>query len=220
MNRMPITTTSIAHVRLTVTDIARSRQFYDSVFGWPVFLEMPEDADEATRAQLWFLFGGVVYNIGDALLGLRPVATDSFDENRAGLDHIAFQVASKAELDAAAAHLDDLNISPRADQRYRPGLHPGVPRPGQHRPGTGRAEVNHRHATSASRRFARNATTAAGSSDAGVTHASGIGCSQATSGAAGAGCVYRSSLGAPGPDGSMRRLLRRNALRQALVAIR
>ena len=69
MNRMPITTTSIAHVRLTVTDIARSRQFYDSVFGWPVFLEMPEDADDATRAQLWFLFGGVVYNIGDALLG-------------------------------------------------------------------------------------------------------------------------------------------------------
>ena len=111
MNRMPITTTSIAHVRLTVTDIARSRQFYDSVFGWPIFLEMPDDADEATRAQLWFLFGGVVYNIGDALLGLRPVATDSFDENRAGLDHIAFQVSSKAELDAAAAHLNDLNIS-------------------------------------------------------------------------------------------------------------
>ena len=95
MNRMPITTTSIAHVRLTVTDIARSRQFYDSVFGWPIFLEMPEDADDATRAQLWFLFGGVVYNIGDALLGLRPVATDSFDENRAGLDHIAFQVSSR-----------------------------------------------------------------------------------------------------------------------------
>ena len=111
MNLMPITTTSISHVRLTVTEIARSRQFYDAVFGWPVFLELPDDADEATRAQLWFLYGGVIYNIGDALLGLRPVATDSFNEARAGLDHIAFQVASKAELDAAAAHLDDLNIA-------------------------------------------------------------------------------------------------------------
>ena len=111
MNLMPITTTSISHVRLTVTEIARSRQFYDAVFGWPVFLELPDDADEATRAQLWFLYGGVIYNIGDALLGLRPVATDSFNEDRAGLDHIAFQVASQAELDAAAAHLDDLNIS-------------------------------------------------------------------------------------------------------------
>lgn len=111
MNLMPITTTSISHVRLTVTEIARSRQFYDAVFGWPVFLELPDDADEATRAQLWFLYGGVIYNIGDALLGLRPVATDSFNEDRAGLDHIAFQVASKAELDAAAAYLDDLNIA-------------------------------------------------------------------------------------------------------------
>jgi len=25
-----------AHIRLTVTDIARSKAFYDEVFGWPV----------------------------------------------------------------------------------------------------------------------------------------------------------------------------------------
>ena len=111
MKLMAITTTSIAHVRLTVTDIARSRQFYDSVFGWRVALEVPEDADDATREALGFLFGGVVYQVGDSLVGLRPVATDRFDEDRAGLDHLAFRVDSKAELDAAAAHLDDLNIS-------------------------------------------------------------------------------------------------------------
>ena len=39
---MTIPTTSIAHVRLTVTDIERSRHFYDSVFGWPVLVEMPD----------------------------------------------------------------------------------------------------------------------------------------------------------------------------------
>ena len=111
MKLMAITTTSIAHVRLTVTDIARSRQFYDSVFGWRVALEVPEDADDATREALGFLFGGVVYQVGDSLVGLRPVATDRFDEDRAGLDHLAFRVDSKAELDAAAAYLDDLNIS-------------------------------------------------------------------------------------------------------------
>lgn len=108
---MPIATNSIAHVRLTVTDIGRSRQFYDSVFGWPVALAVPDDADEATRAQLGFLFGGVIYNIGNALLGLRPVATDTFSEDRVGLDHLAFTVGSKADLDSAAAHLDDLNIA-------------------------------------------------------------------------------------------------------------
>lgn len=110
MNRMAITTTSIAHVRLTVTDIARSRQFYDSVFGWPVLLEHPEDADDATREALGFLFGGVIYRVGNGLIGLRPVASDRFNEDRCGLDHLAFTVATKDELEAAAKHLDDLGI--------------------------------------------------------------------------------------------------------------
>ncbi len=111
MTPMAISTSSIAHVRLTVTDIARSREFYENVFGWPVALEVPENADHATREALGFLFGGVVYHIGDSLVGLRPVATDRFDEDRAGLDHLAFRVASRAELDDAAAHLADLGIT-------------------------------------------------------------------------------------------------------------
>jgi glyoxylase I family protein len=110
MGRMGIPSSSIAHVRFTVTDIERSRQFYESVFGWPVLLEVPENADEKTRGQLGFLFGGVIYDLGGTLLGLRPVATDRFDENRAGLDHIAFRLANKAELDAAAAHLDEIGV--------------------------------------------------------------------------------------------------------------
>ena len=107
---MAINTNSIAHVRLTVTDIERSRQFYESVFGWPVLIEAPESADAATQEALGFLFGGVVYDLGGALIGLRPVAEDRFHEDRCGLDHMAFRVASKDELDAAAAHLDDIGI--------------------------------------------------------------------------------------------------------------
>jgi glyoxylase I family protein len=101
---------SIAHVRLTVTDIERSRQFYESVFGWPVLIEVPENADEATRTQLSFLYGGVIYDLGGTLLGLRPVATDRFNEDRTGLDHIAFRLGSKNELDSAATHLDELGV--------------------------------------------------------------------------------------------------------------
>ncbi len=108
---MAITTTTIAHIRLTVTDIARSRQFYESVFDWPINLEMPEDADDATRERLAFLFGGVIYNVGDSRVGLRPVADDTFDEDRIGLDHLAFRLGSKSELDDAAAHLDELGIA-------------------------------------------------------------------------------------------------------------
>jgi glyoxylase I family protein len=111
MDRMTINTTSIAHVRLTVTDIERSRRFYEGVFGWPVLVEMPEGADDALREQLGFLFGGVIYNIGGALIGLRPVADDRFDEDRTGLDHVAFRLDSKDELDSAAGHLEDLGIA-------------------------------------------------------------------------------------------------------------
>ena len=107
---MAITTSSIAHLRLTVTDIERSRQFYESVFGWPVLIESPDSADAATREALGFLFGGVIYDLGVTLIGLRPVATDRFHEDRCGLDHLAFRVAGKAELDDAAAHLDELAV--------------------------------------------------------------------------------------------------------------
>ena len=110
MEQVGFTSSSIAHIRLTVTDIERSRQFYESVFGWPVLLEIPENADESTRNQLGFLFGGVIYDLGGTLLGLRPVATDRFDEDRVGLDHIAFRLTSKDELESAAAHLDELGV--------------------------------------------------------------------------------------------------------------
>jgi glyoxylase I family protein len=114
MGRVGLSSTSIAHVRLTVTDIEKSRQFYESVFGWAVLVEVPDNADQATRNQLGFLYGGVIYDLGGTLIGLRPVATDRFHEDRAGLDHIAFRLGSKAELDSAAAHLDEIGVNHEA----------------------------------------------------------------------------------------------------------
>lgn len=108
---MPIPTTGYAHVRLTVTDLARSRAFYDDVFGLPVAFELPEDADEETRQQLWFLFGGVIYRLGDSLLGLRPVGEDAFAEDRTGLDHVSFAVPSHADLVDAVATLDQRGVA-------------------------------------------------------------------------------------------------------------
>ncbi len=109
---MAISLEGVAHVRLTVTDIDRSRAFYDRVFGLPVAFEVPSDADEQTRQQLAFLFGGVIYRLGANLLGLRPVAPadDRFDEDRVGLDHLSLAVADRAALYAAAEHLDGLGV--------------------------------------------------------------------------------------------------------------
>ena len=112
---MPIPLPSgFSHVRLTVTDIARSRAFYERVFGFTVAYEAPpEDSDQSTKDALGFLFGGVIYSFGPGnLLGLRPVAQtgDAFDEDRVGLDHLAFRLSSKDDLDAAVAVLDELGI--------------------------------------------------------------------------------------------------------------
>ena len=108
---MPIATTAFSHVRLTVTDIDRSRKFYDDVFGLPVAVELPPNADDATREKLWFLFGGVIYQLGDSLFGLRPVSQEEFDENKTGLDHLSFAVADRAALDDAATTLDGLGVA-------------------------------------------------------------------------------------------------------------
>lgn len=110
MSSIPVT--GYAHVRLTVTDIERSRSFYDEVFGFDVAYELPPDADEQTREQLWFLYGGVIYQVPGGLFGLRPVAPgdDHFTENRIGLDHLSFAVPSRADLDAAADRLDRLGV--------------------------------------------------------------------------------------------------------------
>lgn len=109
---MAVTIDSVHHVRLTVRDIATSRAFYDRVFGWDVAYELPADADEATREQLWFLFGGVIYQIPGGLFGLRPVAPgdDTFSEDRTGLDHVSFAVASRSVLDDATALLDEMGV--------------------------------------------------------------------------------------------------------------
>lgn len=110
---MTISTVGVHHVRLTVRDLAASRAFYDAVFGWQVAYELPADADAATREQLWFLFGGVIYAMPGGLFGLRPVAPgdDGFDEDRVGLDHVSFALATREDLDAAAAHLDALGVA-------------------------------------------------------------------------------------------------------------
>jgi glyoxylase I family protein len=107
---MPVSVSAFSHVRLTVTDIARSREFYEKVFGWPVAIEMPADADAATREKLAFLYGGVLYRVGTVLLGLRPVASDRFHEDRVGLDHLSFAAGSRSDLDAAVGVLDALDV--------------------------------------------------------------------------------------------------------------
>ncbi|WP_159840348.1 VOC family protein [Nocardia sp. CY41] len=108
-----IETTGTHHIRLTVTDIARSRAFYRDVLGFPIAAESPGSPDDpAVRTDPMRLFGGVVFQANGMLLGLRPVAdpTDRFDSERVGLDHLSFTVPARDDLVAAAARLSEAGI--------------------------------------------------------------------------------------------------------------
>jgi glyoxylase I family protein len=110
---MPLVSSSgFSHVRLTVTDIARSKEFYDRVFGWPVAVDNSGAVDEpGVRESAAAFYGGVVYQTPEGtLFGLRPVGSARFDADHTGLDHVSFAVASRADLESAAAALGEAGI--------------------------------------------------------------------------------------------------------------
>ncbi len=97
-----ITTGPIHHVRLTVTDADRARDFYTTVLGFRVVMELPSG---------YFLSNGAVgIGIGPGPRPDRAQGGDRFDENRVGLDHLSFSVGSRDELDRAVRILDEHGV--------------------------------------------------------------------------------------------------------------
>jgi glyoxylase I family protein len=107
-----IPTGEIHHLRLTVTDVGRSRQFYTSLLGFAVAVESPPEDDPSAAEVFKVLFGGVVMIRGNLLLGLRPMAPqgDRFDPDRVGLDHLSFGVASRDDLEQAVRLLEEHGV--------------------------------------------------------------------------------------------------------------
>lgn len=107
-----IDSSGFAHVRITVTDIARSKAFYDRVFGWPVAIDATDQAGQPGVSESPEKFyGGAVYQTPQGtLFGLRPVGSDGFDPGRTGLDHVSFLVESRDALVRAHAALDEAGI--------------------------------------------------------------------------------------------------------------
>jgi catechol 2,3-dioxygenase-like lactoylglutathione lyase family enzyme len=98
-----ISTGFVHHLTLTVTDLGRSVEFYTSLLGFQVAAEL-----SPTR----FLLSN-----GSALIAItlppdpaRAVSDDEFNENRVGLDHVSFNVGSRAELDHAIEVFDQHNV--------------------------------------------------------------------------------------------------------------
>ncbi len=108
-----VSSSGFAHVRLTVTDIGRSRAFYDRVFGWPVAVDTSAQVNgPGVRESPEQFYGGVVYQSpSGALFGLRPVGGQPFDSEHTGLDHVSFMVESRDALVGARQSLDEAAIA-------------------------------------------------------------------------------------------------------------
>jgi glyoxylase I family protein len=107
-----IDSAGFAHIRLTVTDIHRSKAFYDQLFGWPIAVDKSDAADEpAVRDSTEQFYGGTIYQTPNGtLFGLRPVGNSRFESERTGLDHLSFAVGSRDDLEAAVTALTDAGI--------------------------------------------------------------------------------------------------------------
>jgi catechol 2,3-dioxygenase-like lactoylglutathione lyase family enzyme len=96
---------ALTHVALTVRDLAVSVPWYEALLDAKPVLD--EDTDPQFHHTVYLLANGT-------LLGLhqheQAAPSDRFSEYRVGLDHLAFGVADRSELEKWARRLDELGI--------------------------------------------------------------------------------------------------------------
>ena len=92
------------HLGFTVTDLARSTAWYTEVLGFAVVAEL--EGARFRRNRLRHPAGGIILTLTQHAAG----AGDRFDERRTGLDHVAFQLASPAAVDALVRRFRDLGV--------------------------------------------------------------------------------------------------------------
>jgi catechol 2,3-dioxygenase-like lactoylglutathione lyase family enzyme len=112
---VPLSLGPVHHLRLTVTDVERSRAFYTELLGFQIAVDAPPPAEDPNHdLAVEVLQDGIVMVNGDMLLGLRPVgaehAGDRFDPFRCGLDHLSFGVPTRADLEAAVQAFEERGV--------------------------------------------------------------------------------------------------------------
>lgn len=93
-----------SHLTLTVSDVDRSTEWWTELLGIQLLWADEEDGIKYTVN---------VHPRANLILGFRTHEKgpgDRFDETRTGLDHFAFHVESRAELEKWVGRLDELGI--------------------------------------------------------------------------------------------------------------
>jgi glyoxylase I family protein len=97
------------HFSVTASDVEKSADWYERVFGMSrIPAPFPHYGDRDSGYGIVLLDPATGLCIG--LHHHRDNAGDPADEHRCGLDHMAFVVPSRADVDAWAAWLDSLGI--------------------------------------------------------------------------------------------------------------
>ena len=95
---------ALVHVALTVSDLDRSRGWYTKLFGSDPVLD--EDTGPYSHAA-WMIGNGTLVAIHEHA---DASSSEPFDERRPGLDHVAFGVESRKELEGWAEQLKRLKV--------------------------------------------------------------------------------------------------------------
>lgn len=110
---------NIHHLGLTVRDVDVSAAWYVDVLGFERVGEFA--ADDGSRRKVFLRHDGLRARLG--LTQHRDGPADGFDERRTGLDHLAFAIASRDDLDAWARRFARAGVtcSPVAPANSVPG---------------------------------------------------------------------------------------------------
>lgn len=116
-------TGTINHLRLTVSDIARAKAFYDPLMRRLGYELLEESATRLAWAS-WAPHGSLQWFI---MSGATPGSADkTHDRYAPGFHHLAWNVNSRAEVDEAYRALVQLGVpilDPPAEYDYEPGYY-------------------------------------------------------------------------------------------------
>ena len=113
--------TGVHHVDLVVSSIERSLPFYTSLLG-PLGFHRVAEVEGERGETIWYIGGP-----GSAI-GLREAQSDSppYDRYRVGFHHLAFEAASRADVDERAAWLRTQGVELESEPQeyaYSPGYY-------------------------------------------------------------------------------------------------